>query len=59
MGAQAEGTVGAEWTENVVGHVALNKEPQGSVVETNTASVALTAAVAASPPKLLSKNMLK
>jgi hypothetical protein len=49
----------AEHQEDMVGHVTLNKEPQGAVKEINTASVALSAAVAAQPPKLLSKNMIK
>ncbi|CEJ60474.1 Putative MFS general substrate transporter [Penicillium brasilianum] len=49
----------AEHQEGMVGHVTLNKEPQGAVTEINTASVALSAAVAAQPPKLMSKNMIK
>ncbi|OOQ85681.1 Lactose permease [Penicillium brasilianum] len=49
----------AEHQESMVGHVTLNKEPQGAVTEINTASVALSAAVAAQPPKLMSKNMIK
>ena len=50
---------GIEHHEDSVGHVTLNKEPQGTVKEINTASVALSAAVAAQPPKLLSKNMIQ
>lgn len=49
----------AEHREDMVGHVTLNKDPQGAVKEIHTASVALSAAVAAQPPKLLSKNMIK
>lgn len=49
----------AEHQESMAGHVTLNKEPQGAVKEISTASVALSAAVAAQPPKLLSKNMIK
>ncbi|KAJ5906592.1 Lactose permease [Penicillium subrubescens] len=49
----------AEHQEDMVGHVTLNKNPQGEVKEIHTASVALSAAVAAQPPKLLSRNMIK
>jgi hypothetical protein len=49
----------AEHQEDMVGHVTLNKNPQGEVKEIHTASVALSAAVAAQPPKLLSKNMIQ
>ena len=59
MESKPEGNVAAEWRENVVDDVALTKEPAGSVTETNTASVSLTAAIAARPPKLWSKNMIK
>lgn len=58
MPNKVEGS-GVEHQEDSLGHVTLNKEPQGAVKEINTASVALSAAVAAQPPKLLSKNMIQ
>lgn len=48
-----------EHQEDMVDHITLKKDPQGEVKEIHTASVALSAAVAAQPPRLLSKNMIK
>ena len=45
--------------ESTLDHVVLDKEPQGQVQEVHAASVALAAAMAARPPQLLSKSMIK
>lgn len=58
MVSKPEGSA-AEHQEDMLGHVTLNKDPQGAVKEVNTASVALSTAVAAQPAKLLSKNMIQ